>query len=117
MSLLNDDELNSLLEQAKSQPLQPSAELAVRAMHAYQANAVRPLHWRRRLLRPVSIPWPVALLTAILLIVVGALAGRNFEKLSTQQSSTYSTGILTFQEFRPVSQIRPHVMRSFRDEK
>ena len=138
MSPLNDDELTSLLQHAKNQPPEPTPELAARALRAYQANVVRPRSWRQFLLRPVPIPLPLGLLAAVLLILIGAVGGRMFRRPSVtmqtvevpvmrehiayrdcpagQQESSPPIARLTFKEFQPVSQIKPRVVRSIRNE-
>jgi hypothetical protein len=82
MSRLNDDELNSLLEQAKSQRPEPRPEVTLRALRAYRENVARQPRWRRLLLRPVPIPLPVGILAAVLLILIGAEGGRAFRRPS-----------------------------------
>jgi hypothetical protein len=82
MSPLNDDELNSLLKQAKSKPPEPRPELTLRALRAYQQNVARRPHWRRLLLRPVPLPLPVGILAAVLLILTGAAGDRAFRRPS-----------------------------------
>ncbi len=139
MSPLNDDELNSLLEQAKSDAPEPRPDLAARALRAYQANMVKPRNWRRLLLRPVAIPWPLGIFAAVLLVLIGAVAGRNFRRPSVivqshrvevpvarehivyrdcpaGQEPSPRIATLTFKEFQPVRQIRPRVVRSIRDD-
>lgn len=134
MTPLNDDEVNSLLEHAKSNPPEPRAELAVRILAAYHANVVPQLKWRSRFRQAISIPWPAALATAILLVVLGALLGRSLDRRSFvlnaatgefttgrnevvpsggtggRQGSSTSASILSFKEFEPVSRITPHVV-------
>jgi hypothetical protein len=144
MSPLNDDELSSLLEQAKNKPPEPTPELAARAMRAYQANVARPAKWRRLLLRPVLIPLPAGILAAAFLVMIGALGGRTFWGASVvlqtriveapvprdlivyrdvcrdcpggPQKSSPTVASLTFKEFQPVRQIKPRVIRSIRDD-
>jgi hypothetical protein len=140
MSPLNDDELNSLLEQAKNKPPVPEVELWIRMLRAYQADLARPLNWRYRLLRPISIPLPLGMLAALLLVLVGAVVGRSFLRPSVvvqtrtvevpvtqdrivyrdcpagSQESSPRVANLTFKEFQPVSQLRPRIVRSVGDE-
>jgi len=139
MSPLNDDELNSLLEQAKSKPPEPRPEMTLRALRAYQENVVRPPLWRRFLLRPVPIPLPVGILAVVLLILIGAAGDRAFrpsvvgqtrlvEVPVTREHVVYrncpagqpesgpSIAGLTFKEFQPVREIKPRVVRSIRDD-
>jgi hypothetical protein len=144
MSSLNDDELSSLLEQAKNKLPEPSPELAARAMRAYLANVAKPPKWRRLLLRPVPIPLPLGILAAVFLVVIGAVGGRSFWRASAvlqtrivevpvtrervvyrdvcrdcpsgPQESSPAVASLTFKEFQPVRQIRPRVIRSNRND-
>jgi hypothetical protein len=139
MSPLNDDELRSLLEQAKNKPVEPRPELGIRALRAYQANVVRPPNWRGLLLRPISIPLPLGMLAAVLLVLLGAVGGRSFRRTAIvvqtrsvegpvtrehivyrdcsagPQESSPRIANVTFKEFQPVRQIRPRVVRSIRD--
>jgi len=119
MTPLNDDELNSLLEQTKGQPAQPSRELQARALAAYHTNIVPRQRWMDHLFQPISIPWPAAVVIATLLVVLGALVGRNVhdrfpglqhQSLDAQEKSTKSRVLLTLKEFQPVSEIRPRVV-------
>jgi len=140
MSPLNDDELNSLLEQAKSKPPEPRPEMTLRALRAYRRNVARPPHCRRLLLRPVPIPLAVGILAAVLLILIGAAGDRAFRRPSVvvqtrlmevpvtrervvyrdcppgQQESGPSIASLTFKEFQPVREIKPRVVRSIPDD-
>jgi hypothetical protein len=140
MSQLNDDELSSLLEQAKSKQPEPRPELTVRALRAYQENVARPPDWRRLLLRPVPVPLPVGILAAVLLILMGAAGDRTFRRPSvveqtrmvevpvtrehvvyhncpaSQQEPSSSIASLSFKEFQPVREIKPRVVRSIRDD-
>jgi hypothetical protein len=140
MSPLNDDELNSLLEQAKTKPPEPRPELTLRALRAYRENVARPPHLYRLLLRPVPIPLPVGILAVVLLILIGAAGDRVFRRpsvvgqtrlvevpvvrehvvyrncLASQQESKPSIASLTFKEFQPVREIKPRVVRSIRDD-
>jgi hypothetical protein len=135
MKPLDDDELNSLLEQAKSSRLEPSWTLAARALRAYRANFARP-RWRRHLLQPIPIPWPLALLATIVFVWFGVLGDQSFRRVSAsgegrnlapahyiygncpteEHAPSQSTAILTFKEFQPVSQIKPRVVRSLRND-
>ena len=136
MSLLNDDELNSLLERARSKPPQPSPNLALRVLRAYQTEVAGPLRWRQFSPRSVSVPWPLGVLTAVLLILLGALGDYSLRHSSVskraagegsvrervvhdcaggQEGPSPSPEIITFQEFQPVGEIRPRVVRETRD--
>jgi hypothetical protein len=141
MSPLNDDELNSLLEQAKSRPPEPRPDLTLRALRAYRENVARPSRWRRLFLWPVPIPLPVGILAAVLLILIGAAGDRAFRRPSVvgqtrpvelpvtrehvvyrncpagQQESNPSIASLTFKEFQPVREIKPRIVRSIRDDR
>src|SRR5207244_10246676 len=82
MKPLDDDELNSLLAQAKSKPPEPRPELTLDVMRAYQENVARPPHWRRLFPRPVPILSPVGIFAAFLLILIGAIGDRAFRRSS-----------------------------------
>jgi hypothetical protein len=134
MNSLNDDELSSLLQQAKRNPPEPSADLAARALRRYRDGR---LFW----LRPVSIPLPLAALAALLLVLIGALGGLSFRRPpvivqsripeppatmehvvyrdcpAVQPESRPPIASLTFNEFQPVRQIRPRVVRRIRDDR
>jgi hypothetical protein len=140
MSQLNDDELSSLLGQAKSKQPEPRPELTVRALRAYQENVARPPDWRRLLLRPVPVPLPFGIFAAVLLILIGAAGDRTFRRPSVveqtrmvevpvtrehvvyhncpagQQEPSSSIASLSFKEFQPVREIKPRVVRSIRDD-
>lgn len=133
MNPLNDDELNSLLEQAKNTPPEPPPELAARALRAYRATGAGPTNWRALFLRPVSIPWPLGLSVALFLVLVGAVGSRSFQShsaaaqvtrehivyrdcSSSQQESSSPVASLTFKEFQPVRELRPRVIRSMQGD-
>ncbi|MBV9302739.1 MAG: hypothetical protein JOY62_10705 [Acidobacteriaceae bacterium] len=137
MSPLNDDELNSLLQQAKSKPLEPSSDLTRQAVSAYRQSVASRQNWRA-LLRPVSIPLPVGLLGAVFLVAIGALGDHSLRRLSntrdnhTLEARTARDYVISrdclapgqessppvaslFKEFQPVRQITPRVVGSIRD--
>jgi hypothetical protein len=138
MNPLNDDELSSLLEQAKSKPPEPRPEMTLRALRAYKEHVARP-HWRWLLLRPFPIRLPVGILAAVLLILMGAAGDRVFRQSAVVvQTRNVETPVMRehvvyrdcpagpqgsspavanlFKEFQPVSHIRPRVVRSIRDD-
>jgi hypothetical protein len=140
MTPLSDDELSSLLEQAKSKPPEPRPELAVRALRAYQAKVARRSIWRRLLLGTVPIPLPVGVLSAVFLLLIGVAAGRSCWRPSVviqtrrvevpvmreqiiyrdcpagPREANPPIASLTFKDFQPVRQIRPRLVRSIRDD-
>ena len=123
MNPLNNDELNALLEQAKRNSPAPPRELAARTVQAYQANILKRKSWQAYLLQPVSLPWPVGLLAAVLFVLIGALVDQTFRRPSIIDRSRAPVtlpyqpiAILTFEQFQPVSEIRPRVIRSVRDD-
>jgi hypothetical protein len=118
MSALNDDELNSLLEQAKGESPEPSRAMGARTLRAYEAAVVGRISWREYFLRRFSIPWPIGVLAAVLFVLIGALADHGLTRLSTPATnrtnevrSSRPTTILSFKEFRPVSELSPRVIR------
>ena len=143
MSPLNDDELTSLLKQAKRNPPEPSPDLTARALHSYQTSVLKPGSWLLLLRRPVPIPLSLAALAALLLVLLGALAGLSFRRPpvivqshspqvempatrelvvyrdcpAVQPESRPPIASLTFKEFQPVRQIRPRVVRSISDDR
>jgi len=123
MSPLNDNELNSLLEQAKRKSPEPPPQLAARTLRAYEAKVARSISWRRYFLRRVSVPWPIGALAALLFVLIGALTDHSFRQPLTvgggrasDAALTHPTAVLTFKEFQPVSEIKPRVIRSIRDD-
>lgn len=118
MKPLNDDELNFLLQKAKSETPEPNPELTGRAMRAYERKTVEARHWRGILFRPIAIPLPVGVLLAVLLISIGALCEHSFERHSAavERRSPHAQMTGLFTEFQPVRQIQPRVIRSDRDE-
>ena len=136
---LNDDELNALLQQARSKSLEPSADLSVRALCRYRESAARPQNWRLVLLRSVSISLPLATIAAVLLFLAGMAVGSRYRQTITVESRKMYVPVtrervvyrdcssvqpeseapipnLTFKEFRPVHQIKPRIVRSARDD-
>jgi len=146
MNPLNDDELNSLLEQFKSNAPQAGPEVAARALLAYETSVRRRGGWRRFFGYSVTVPLPVGVLAATLLILTGVTAGRSLmrrparvveirtvevpvvqEHLVYADCSTVPREVrpnkpvapivtLTFKEFQPVSQIKPRIVRSIGNE-
>jgi hypothetical protein len=140
MSPLSDDELSSLLKEAKNTMPQPAPEQTLRALRTYQANVARSSNWRGTLLRPVSFPLPIGVFAALLLVLIGAVCDRSLRRPSAivqirrvevpvpreaivyrdcpaaPQLSSPPVANLTFKEFQPVRQIRPRVIRSAQNE-
>jgi len=134
MNPLNDDELNSLLRQAKDNPPKPGPQLAARALRAYRRSVAPSAAWRC----PITIPWPLGALAALLLVVLGAVGSRVLRPPSVivqtrtveipaaservvyrdcpAQQTEPGAGIasLTFKELPPVRQIKARVVRSIR---
>jgi hypothetical protein len=71
----NDEELSALLRswEVEGAP----KHLDARVLEAYRSRAGRPRGWRRLLTVPVRLPAPVAVALAVLLLVIGYLAGRG----------------------------------------
>jgi hypothetical protein len=118
MSPLNDDELNSLLEQAKRESPEPSRAMAARMVRAYETDIVGRMSWQEYFLRRFSIPWPIGVLAAVLCVLIGALADHGLTRRSmpainrtSEVRSSRPTAILSFKEFRPVSELSPRVIR------
>ena len=123
MSPLNDDELNSLLEQAKRESPEPSPELAARTLRAYKDAFGGRISLLQYFLRPVSIPWPLGVLGAILFLLIGALADHSLHRPATadvngtpQTVSSKPVAVLTFKDFQPVNELRPRVIRRLQDD-
>jgi hypothetical protein len=123
MNPLNNDELNSLLEQAKRESPEPSREMAERMVRAYEADIVGRISWQQYFLRPLSIPWPIAVLTAVLFAFIGALGDHSLNRPSVPEInhtskvlSSRPTSILGFNDFQPVSELRPRVIGRSRDD-
>ena len=119
MNPLNDDELNTLLQQAKAAPVMPSPKLAARTLNAWRERVVRPPFWRR----PVSLKWRVGALAA-LLILAGALGTQALGPssdvglegpLMPQRANPRATD-LTLQNLQPIQEVRPRVVRSMKDD-
>ena len=117
MDPLNDDELNSLLRQAKGKAPAPSPELAARTLRAYRETAGRAT-MGQRLWRPIAIPAPLAALAAILLLLAGIAGGRYLgtAKVEERTQIAASPATLTLKELKPVRQVRPRVVRSIHDD-
>ena len=77
MTTLNDDDLNSLLREAKDNPPKPSAGLTNRTVQAYERKFHRSSIWRRLLFGTVRLPIPAVVLACILLLVAGAELGQR----------------------------------------
>ena len=145
MRPLNDDELNSLLEQFKCKAPQPGPEATSRALRAYETSVTRRGRWRRFSGHSIAVPLPVGALAAALLILIGVAADRSLRRpVPVVETRTVqvpvirehliygdcSTGprearpraagppIVTFtlKEFQPVSQIKPRIVRSIGNE-
>jgi hypothetical protein len=138
MSPLNDEELNSLLQQLRNALPEASPGLPSRALHAYEADMARTTGWRRLLLRHVVIPWPLGLAAAVFLLLVGAAADRALRRPSVVEEARVveipvtteyvvyrdcpagqpqpSIATLTLKDFQPVRQITPRIVRSIRDD-
>jgi hypothetical protein len=145
MSPLNDDELNSLLEQFKCKSPQPRREVASRALRAYETSLTRRGRWLRFPGNSIAVPLPIGALAATLLILIGVAAGRGLRRpapvvetrtvqvpvirehliygdcsTGPREARPHAAGppIVTFtlKEFQPVSQIKPRIVRSIGNE-
>jgi len=120
MNPLNDDELDGLLRQAKQIAPQSSPDFPARVLGAYQeqsrpASGLSWLWWR-----PVRIPAGVGVLAAAALLALGAVAGRTV-LAPPVRAETCAHGndsqTFTFQDFAPVQNIYPRVVRSIDDDR
>ena len=140
MTPLSDDELNELLNRAKAQPPKPSATFDARVMRGYgqQTCVGRGSLWGR-LWAPSDYGHRFRLrnaLAAIVLILIGALADRTLlaahafreprkmetpvveERVVYKDCPAPSQGPgLTFNELKPVREIKPRVVRSMEDDR
>ena len=136
MNPLNDDELDALLRQAKSDPPAASAHFADRVMRGYDEQIAGSRFWNQLLARPLRIPAGFGILAALVLLAIGAIAGRTWlappviagtrrvEAPVMQERVVYrecthtpDSGGLTFNELQPVREIHPRVVRSIRDDR
>jgi len=136
MNPLNDDELDALLRHAKSHPPAPSPGFAERVMRGYHEQAKHSPSWNWLWWRPVRIPAGFGILAALVLLAIGAVAGRTLlappviaarrievpvvQERVVYRECAHSTepqlGGFTFNELQPVREIHPRVVRSIRDD-
>lgn len=126
MRHLDDEQLNSLLREAKSAAPVPAAGIEDRVMQAYAAQ-IRKSFWRRFLTGTVRVPVPVAVAAAIALVCVGAvfavLAGgsatRTLTPPAVQHAAPGDGGrdypALNVGGLQPVSELHPKILRRGRD--
>jgi hypothetical protein len=118
MNPLDDEELTSLLKQAKGESPEPPREMATRTLRAYKAAIVERTSWQDFFRRPLPIPWPIGAFAALVFVFIGALADHTLTHPSkldvnrmNEARSSRPTVILSFKEFQPVSELRPRVIR------
>jgi hypothetical protein len=111
---LNDDELNSLLEQARTAPVKAPSTLESRTMKAY-----------RQRFRPssrFSARWRWAAIAALLLILAGSVATRSTTDVGQEgpvlpYRAEPGAADLTLKDFQPVPAFEPRVVRSMKDDR
>ena len=137
MNPLNDDELDALLRQARPNLPHASPGFAERVMRGYQEQAKHSPAWNWLWWRPVRVPAGFGILAALVLLAIGAVAGRTLlappviaqtrrvEVPVVQERVVYrecahstepQSGGFTFNELEPVREIHPRVVRSIRDD-
>jgi hypothetical protein len=118
MNPLNEDELNSLLQQARAKPPRPSHELTARTLRAYRQRLGRRPWWRG--LASVPLGWRVGALAAVLFVLMATFSPSSSDvgqdgPLMPQRAVPQASD-LTLNNLQPVAQIEPRVVRSMKDD-
>lgn len=127
MKSLNDDELNSLLRQAKANPPKPSPGFAARATRAYERQSSTSV-WHRLLFGTIRIPIPIGVLASIVLILVGAVFGRKLgqtrsvEVAAVQERAATNVvdrdrPVLNLYGLQPVTELHPRIIRRVHEDR
>jgi hypothetical protein len=118
MNPLNDDELNSLLRQAKTKPPQPAPELRARTLAAFRAQSAPAPWWRRAWALPLG--WRVGTVAVLALTLAFALSPPSTdvgqEGPTIPRRSEPRAADLTLKNLQPVDDIQPRVVRSMKDD-
>lgn len=128
MRPLNDDQLSSLLRQAKANQPKPAPGFVPRVMQAYQRQSGRSTIWRRLVSGTIRIPIPIGAVAAIALILVGVVFGRRSSEAPTTRTpivqESAATKVvsqdrpeLSLYGLRPVAELRPRILRSMHESK
>jgi hypothetical protein len=124
---LNDDELNSLLRQAKANPPKPSPGFAARATRAYEKQSSTSV-WHRLLFGTIRIPIPIGVLASIVLILVGAVFGRKLGQTRSVEVATVQERaatnvvdrdrpVLNLYGLQPVTELHPRIIRRVHEDR
>ena len=118
MKSLNDEDLTSLLRQAKATPPKPSPGLVPRVMQAYEAQFGTVPAWRRFFFGSVRVPILVAISASVILLVTGALLGLAIsrsqvvtERRSIADILDGDQPVLNLYGMQPVPELRLRVIR------
>jgi hypothetical protein len=125
---LNDDELNSLLRQAKVSPPKPSPGFAARAKRAYERQSSRSSVWHRLLFGTIRMPIPIGVIASIILILVGAVFGHKLGQTRTVELPTVQKRaatnvvdrdrpVLNLYGLQPVTELHPRIIRRVHEDR
>jgi hypothetical protein len=115
---LNDDQLNSLLKQAKTNQPKPPSGFDARVMQMYdqRQSSYSPI-WRCWVSGTIRVPAPIAVLASVVLILIGMVVGDTLRKTPNlqQRAVTKSAGqdppVLNLDGLQPVAELRPRIVR------
>lgn len=118
MKSLNDDDLTSLLNQAKANPPKPSPELTARTRRAYEEQFHSLPAWRRLLFGTVRVRLMVAFSVSVTLLVAGAVLGYLMsqphdlmQRRSVADTSNRDRPVLNLYGLQPVPELHLRLVR------
>jgi hypothetical protein len=123
MKQLNDDELNSVLRQAKANSPKPSPGFEDRVTRAYRNHLDRSPLWRYLVFGMIRVPAPVGIVAALALLLAGVQLGRELNQPRTIQVPVIQERVVTkliyrdrptlnLYGFEPVMDLHPRIIRS-----
>ena len=113
MRSLNDDDLNSLLREAKASPPQPSPDLAARATRAYEKQFHGLSIWRRLLFGTVRMRILVIVVASVVLLFAGAALGPRVHQAQSVgvEAMERDPPVLNLDGLQPVTDLRVRIVR------
>lgn len=128
MSSLNDDDLNSLLRQAKASPLKPSPRFAARVERAYETQVRGWPRWRHLLFGTIRLPIAAVVAAAVMLPLAGAafsvllIRTNRINVPSIRQDATVDAWdrnrpVLNLYGLRPVTELHLKIIRRTHENK
>jgi hypothetical protein len=119
---LNDDDLNSLLRQAKASPLEPSPRFIARVERAYEMQVREASTWRHLLFGTIRVPIAAVVAASVMLPLAGGAFGMLLSRTNgihgpslRQNATSYEVDrnrpVLNLDGLQPVTELHLKIIR------